>query len=405
MKYYQDTKTGKIYAFEDNVDVEREMQNNRIIPKTLISKVQEKPSNSFIWHNEEWIHEKNRPPNYKKPVSDVPSYNPAWISFLFKEGTILCDSQDRFELTLTQVNSNNYKGDELAKVIMTLPNDDEKCNIPILITVDGSIMIPLNNIYKTQEIAVNKINEIISALFLGGINLNAIHLGDLEHGQLLDSGNHGFSYKPSIYNRFRNNSSSISERSVLINPNYINIETIKNAYSLGAGFMKEISFNPLFLLQGYHSMQLWKTADALSNLWIVVEQLTDLIWNSNVDIKIKNILKKTNINIETKHKVFKEYDIISESTFQTLLQNRKNRNKLLHEGKLPNHRLIEELWIVLFKMFEIASNKKLDDLFRLTVNSEKQKVHRFESSCYTKNIHSQNVNFEEWESNVEICLK
>ncbi len=401
MKHYQDTKTGNIYAFNDNVDIENEIQNNRNIPKTLSSNIKQKPSNSHIWHNENWIHEKDKPLDYKEPISDIPAYNPAWVSFLFKEGTILFDSQNKFEVTLNQINNNTYKGDELAKVIMTLPNDDKKCILNILITVDGSIMIPLNDIYSTQELAVNKINEIISALFLGGINLNAIHLGDLEQGKLLDGGNYGFSYKPSIYNRFRLNGSSISERAMLISPDYINIETIKNAYTIGIDLMKTINFNPIFLVQGYHSMQFWKTADALSNLWIVVEQLTDLIWNSHVDIKIKNILKKTNVNIETKHKVFKEYEIINESTFQTLLQNRRSRNKLLHEGKLPEHSLVEKLWIVLFKMFEIVSDKKLDDLFKLTVNEKTQQIHKFQSNSYNKNINPQNINFDDWISTIE----
>lgn len=401
MKHYQDTITGKIYAFENSDNIEKLMQTNRNIPKTLTDKVKEKPSNNHIWYNGEWINKENKPINYKEPISEVPIYNPAWISFLFKEGTILFNSKNKFEITLNQINKNSYNGKELSKIITILQDNEKNSTLPILVTVDGSIMLPVHETYKTKEIAVNKMNEIISALFLGGLNINAIHLGDLEQGKLEERSQYSFSYIPSVYNRLRNNWASTSELTVLLNPNYINVETIKNAYSIGMNLLKNISFSPIYLVQGYHSMQLWKTADALSNLWIVVEQLTTLIWNKRIEEKTKKLMQITNVrteNIDIKLKVFREYNIISEAIFQVLDKNRKNRNKLLHEGKLPDHNLVEELWIILFKMFEIASNKKLDKLYEITIDKQSNKVKRFYDNTHEQLMNKKNSNFDNWKS-------
>lgn len=401
MKYYQDTITGQIYAFENHVNVEKLMQTSRNIPKTLIDKVKEKPSNNHIWYDGEWINKENKNMNYKEPISEVPIYNPAWITFLFKEGTILFNSENKFEITLNQINKNSYNGKELSKIITILQDNEKNSTLPILVTVDGSIMLPVHETYKTKEIAVNKMNEIISALFLGGLNINAIHLGDLEQGTLQEGGEYSFSYMPSSYNRLRNNWASNSELNVLLNPNYIDVENIKNAYSIGIDLLNNISFSPIYLVQGYHSMQLWKTADALSNLWIVIEQLTTLIWNKRIEEKTKKLMQITNVrteNIDIKLKVLREYNIISEAIFQLLDKNRKNRNKLLHEGKLPDHNLVEKLWIILFKMFEIASNKKLDKLYEITIDKQSNNVKRFYDNTHKKLINKQNTNFDEWKS-------
>jgi hypothetical protein len=401
MKYYQDTITGQIYAFENHVNVEKLMQTSRNIPKTLIDKVKEKPSNNHIWYDGEWINKENKNMNYKEPIYEVPIYNPAWITFLFKEGTILFNSENKFEITLNQINKNSYNGKELSKIITILQDNEKNSTLPILITVDGSIMLPVHETYKTKEIAVNKMNEIISALFLGGLNINAIHLGDLEQGTLQEGGEYSFSYMPSSYNRLRNNWASNSELNVLLNPNYIDVENIKNAYSIGIDLLNNISFSPIYLVQGYHSMQLWKTADALSNLWIVIEQLTTLIWNKRIEEKTKKLMQITNVrteNIDIKLKVLREYNIISEAIFQLLDKNRKNRNKLLHEGKLPDHNLVEKLWIILFKMFEIASNKKLDKLYEITIDKQSNNVKRFYDNTHKKLINKQNTNFDEWKS-------
>lgn len=400
MKYYQDTVTGIIFAFEDDYNPLRSDNRNR--PKTLSVDVIERPSESHVWYDGNWIPDQDKPKNYEEPISDIPSYNPVWITFLFKAGTIIFNENKVFEINLEQINTNTYNGKELSKIITTLPNFDDGSTLPILVSVDGSISIPVNDIYSTREIAVNKMNEVISALFLGGINLKSIHLGDLEQGTLLEGEPYNFSYFPSEYNRFRNNWASRSELSTFLSPNYIYSNDIRNAYNIGMDFIQSINFTPIFLVQGYNSLQLWKTTDALSNLWISVEQLTDIIWAKQLSSNhIIGILRKLEIkteNIAMKHKVLFESKIISKQCSESLSNARTKRNKLMHEGKSPEHSIVENLWIALFELLELASGKKLDNLYQLTVDKQTNNFIRFHSNDYDKPINPKKTDFNEWEN-------
>lgn len=87
MKYCQDTETGKIWAFDDHVDLNS--YQNRNVPKTLVENVKDRPSEDFYWYNADWVHARDLPDDYKEPVSRVPIYNPAWITFLFPVGTFI----------------------------------------------------------------------------------------------------------------------------------------------------------------------------------------------------------------------------------------------------------------------------------------------------------------------------
>jgi hypothetical protein len=118
LKDYQDTETGMIHSFEDGIDPFS--LNNRNIPSTLSETIIPKPSESHVWFNGTWIKNSEVPLSYTPPVSSVPVCNPAWISFLFKPGTvILPDTEDMFEITLEQINANTYNGEKLSEISST----------------------------------------------------------------------------------------------------------------------------------------------------------------------------------------------------------------------------------------------------------------------------------------------
>ena len=122
MKHYQDTITGQIYGFYESDNVEKLMQTNRNLPKTLIDNIKEKPSDNHIWHNGDWIDEKDKPIDYKEPISEVPSYDPAWITFLFEPLVLISKTKDDFVVTLDEINTNLYDTRILSKFVAKLKN-------------------------------------------------------------------------------------------------------------------------------------------------------------------------------------------------------------------------------------------------------------------------------------------
>jgi len=399
MKHYQDTVTGQVYAFSEHDNVEKLMQTRRNIPKTLTDKVKEHPSDNHIWHNGDWINKKDKPIDYKEPISEIPSYDPAWITFLFEPLALISKTKDDFVVSLDEINTNLYDTRILSKFVAKLKDYDENSQLDILVTFDGSIMLPVDENYNTPEKAINKFNEIIGALFLGGILVKPIDLTKLHQGCILEDGGSNFSYTPSPNNDFRNKSASITERIKAHHPNHIQVEEFIGDYNFGINILKQINFSPMFLALGYFYLNQGKIAESLSNLWIVIEQLTDFLYKSKIDISMAKVLNRAlpkNINIKTKHDILHEIKIINEKTFQILKSNRTDRNKLLHNGIIPDRENVIKLWTILLDLLEVAIDIKLE---KLQKNSKMILNRNLDS--HIKDITPKKTNFEQWKTDTE----
>ena len=255
-------------------------------------------------------------------------------------------------------------------------------------------MLPIDDNYNTPEKAINKFNETIGALFLGGILVKPIDLTNLHQGCIVENGGSNFSYIPSPNNDFRNKSAGITERIKAHHPNHIQVDEFTEAYNFGINVINKINFSPIFLALGYHYLNQGKIAESLSNLWIVIEQLTDFLYQSKIDSSILKILKRVlpnKANIETKHKILHETKTITEQIFQILLINRKDRNKLLHDGIMPNRENVIKLWAILLDLLEVAIDIKLE---KLQKNSKMILNRNLDS--HIKDITPKKTNFEQW---------
>ena len=276
MKNFQDTEIGAIYAFEDGINPFE--LGNRNIPTTLSETVVLKPSEFHVWFNRDWASISEVPIDYEPPISRVPSYNPAWASFLKPYTAILIDSEDGLEVSLEQVNSGSYDKSKLSKAVSTIPLINSE-HIDALVSYDGAIAIPRNADYPSVDIAIEKLNSIFCAILLGGVHTEVISTSELVAASLQNNEDI-FVHTPSIHTRLRNEDASISERIMLTQPRKIRMSELKDAYQHGCSIIDAVSnFSPFFLLDGYTAMIHQNRSLALSSLWIVVEQLTSFLWD------------------------------------------------------------------------------------------------------------------------------
>jgi len=343
MKYYQDTITGEMYAFDESCNVEEYMKTSRNTPKTLTTNIREKPSDAHVWHKGNWIHEKNKPMDYEEPISEIPCYDPAWITFLFEPLVIISKNKDDFVVTLDEIQGNLYDTGILSKFVAKLKDYNEKSQLDILVTFDGSILLPIDENYNTAEKALDKFNEIIGALFLGGTLVKPIDFTKLLQGDISKNGGYNQSCGSSINSDIRHKR---SHQECVLHPYHIKVEEFIEAYNFGIKITNKVKFSPIFLALGYHYLNHGKVAESLSSLWIVIEQLTDFLYENKINASIAKIIKRVlpqKIIIESKHKILHETHVISEQIFQILSNNRKDRNKLLHDGITPNRENIIKL--------------------------------------------------------------
>lgn len=368
MKHYQDTQTGQIYAFED--DFNPFTSNNRNIPKTLTNIIKNKPTDTSVWYRDNWIEKSDAPTDYEEPICSVPSYNLAWMVHLRPYSAIVNDSKKQISFSLEQINENSYAGIQLSEVVGILPLEINE-GLDALISYDGAIAIPQCNAFSTRSEGIAKLNEILCSLLLGGIHAEVLHSHELVIGSLHEKTNL-FAYAPSLHNRLRLNCASVTERlEPLIFPRVLSFKNVKKSFFEGQKIIKSIpQFSPFFLLNGYTSLINQNNSDALNNLWIVVEQLTEILWinqySKNRDSYSPRVNKRhhqlqNNIDnniISSKHELLKLSQVINNIIYKKLNRVRKVRNNLAHAGISPKYEVIIELWNVLLELFEIATYRK-----------------------------------------------
>lgn len=383
MKNYQDMVTGQIYAFEDDYDPF--LFDNRNIPKTLTRNIKTKPTETSVWYDGSWIERNDAPTDYKESVSNVPSYNPAWMVHLTPYSAIISDKQPQLEFSLDQINNNSYDGMQLSKVIgvLSLGDGAGDSNLDALISYDGAIAIPQSEKYPTRIDGITTLNEILCCLLLGGIHVEILHPHDLIVGTLYEK-DKLFSYLPSLHNQLRCNWASIAERlTPLLHPRVLHLNDLRQAYIDGRKTLNSIPMlTPFFLLNGYTSLVSQNDNDALNNLWIVVEQLTEILWkdiyikkkdtyHSRVKISHIHLKKKIEKNlIFAKHKQLRLSKIITRKHYKILDSARYSRNDLAHRGKKPDQQVVIGLWGILAELLAVATNTQNIALKKLRINDE-----------------------------------
>ncbi len=392
MKNYQDTETGQIHAFEDGVDPFK--LNNRNIPTTLSELVIQKPNEDHVWFEGHWITRDAAPSNYQAPVSSVPSYNPAWISFLAPYTFVLPDNSE-FSISIDQINANLYDGDKLSEAVMTLPLHAQS-ELSALISHDGAIAIPMSHDYPSKTKASDELNRIFCALLLGGIHTEVIGASELLNG-CLHNNKSIFTFQLTSHGRIRHMQTSPDDMIKLMYPRVISFSNLKAAYVHGSAAIKAVkNFSPFFLLHGYTAMVYQNRSDALSSLWIVIEQLTSFLWQNRFladeSLHPSNMpgrrqgLKQDNRTWSTsvKHELLWQANVLSEDCFSKLFSARAQRNKLVHEGTVPDFSVIVGLWSGLTELLEVASGLSLNGMRKLTT------VEYQDTGLTAK------VNFDEW---------
>lgn len=392
MKYYQDTETGQIYAYED--DFNPFESDIRTIPKTLTDRVKRKPTDTSVWYKENWIEKSDAPSDYIEPTSSIPSYNPTWMAHLRPYSAIISDRKKQINFSLEQINNNSYDGMELSEVVGTLPLNIEE-GLDALISYDGAIAIPQCNAFPTRMDSIFKLNEILCSLLLGGVHVEVLHAHELMIGSLYKR-KHLSAYSPSLHNQLRLNWASITERfQPLMYPRVLDLNDLKRAFIEGQQVINILpQFSPFFLINGYTSLINQNNNDALNNLWIVVEQLTEILWvkiyeKNSYSEKVRKRHSELQHNIDkdhifAKHELLKLSEIINTKTYEILKRARKTRNDLAHEGISPKREVVYELWSVLSQLFEVVTTIENISMRKLRVGEE------INWSIPPK------INFEEW---------
>lgn len=300
---------------------------------------------------------------------------------------IVVRETDNWNPTLEQINGREYDYVKLNRMSTFI--DIGIAPFSLGIGFDGSLVLPATKDFSTKENSLEKFNQTLGILLLGGIYSESVQPDDISYGTLFFDGYikiHGGStgliagFHKSIRNKLVGTMDSIS----LLNPISISTNEIEIAYKTGKDIFDKLpNLSPNMLLDGtsYYVSNQW--SESLIFLWTSIEQLINQIWGKEI------IDKEIDGVIEGRKKFLKDFrtwttstriealfqkDIIPIDVYKLLNLARKTRNDFIHNRKPLNKEKVDNALIGLFQLISliVSDYKSITELSETLDTIEKK---------------------------------
>ena len=276
---------------------------------------------------------------------------PCLVAFLHPFRIINRPESPDWYATIDQINTTTWNYIALHEMVGGI---DVGLESPYHMVVcrDGGFALPPVPDLRADQAAVEFFNECFAAILLGGIYCEAITLDGLDFGSILDwKYVRVSSCSSAAPNRFhflvRGQYASPFEAIALTEPRQIAMGELTKAAQAGRLVLETIpSVGGEFLLKGVtgYARRDWGTA--LANLWIVIEQLTSHLWNERIidpaneckaiRSRIESLKDNRTWTISTRHELLFQREFLDAELYASLVDARKSRNQLSHDGKHPD---------------------------------------------------------------------
>ncbi len=296
----------------------------------------------------------------------------AWVTYINPFTIIRKDSEPDFGLSLDDINSNSYNHGKLCEIVAAVPwSEIDPLNV--LVCFDGALAIPRRKNVGGADGALAHFNRVLCSLLLGGIICEAVDRRDIVWGRLHEKCQlwpveAGESLNSSRHCHLRQKSASNFDRILLSSPKNVDVSTFRAALAQGARVLELLdTLSPTFFLTGFTELRYHNFANALGNLWICAEQLTESIWKKSVcepakssEVRAKSrmeSLKNTgNWSTGMRQELLFQIGVLDHSVYSILIPARKARNELVHYGLPPSPSVVGDLFDGILAMIETITD-------------------------------------------------
>lgn len=302
-----------------------------------------------------------------------------WITYLYPM-RLITREEETIEFSLEQINNCTYNHALLCKIMGSVQNTFKQKTLNFFVCGDGGLAISCSQALSYNDLLLNY-NDMLCKLLLGGLDVEAISQKDIARGsfhgeKMVWPVNFGYSYNSYMHAMIRmklcNNVDAIKLLGAASSA--ISIEQLKAYLIKGESISAKIdNLSTYYLLNGITELKYGNWSAALSDLWIVTEQIIDYLWvnffvsDPDRDPEIPS-RKQTLINdnrtysTSVKQEMLYQIGILTKNTFSNLYTVRKARNKLVHEGKMVS----EEIAKILYE--------SIDELFRAIIGDSSMRI-------------------------------
>jgi hypothetical protein len=312
----------------------------------------------------------------------MPRRIPALITYLHPFYLVEGEGIEPWRVTIDDVNRAAWDYVKLHEVVGAL---DVGLDAPyhLVLGRDGALALPPIPELREHQRVVEFFNRCLAALLLGGIYCEAITLDNLETGSIIDwkyirVHSHAQGGQNGFHNLLRLRMAPPLEAIALLYPRTVTLAELHKAMAAGLAAINAVP--PLsgeFLLKGTSGIARRDWGSGLSNLWIVIEQITEHLWQREVMAPSKagdriegrsSQLKDTRTwTAATRQELLHQKGVIAPDTLRTLYVARRARNDLFHRGDHPTETAAIAGYDAVRSLLRIALQGAELPLFRLNL--------------------------------------
>lgn len=294
---------------------------------------------------------------------------------------------DNWNATLEEINNRAYDYVKLNRMSTFI--DIGIAPFSLGIGYDGSLVLPATEDFRNKENALDKFNETLGILLLGGIYSESVQPDNISYGSLSLDGYikiHGGSAGliAGFYKSIRLKMVGTADSIKLLNPTSISTQKIETAYKDGSLILEKLpNLSPNMLLDGTSHYVRNQWSESLIFLWTSIEQLINQIWEKEVvnhpldeviEGRTKFLKDFRTWTTSTRIEALFQKDFVPISVYKLLNLARKTRNEFIHNGKPLNKDKIENALDGLFQTISlIISNYESTEELNDTLDVIKQK--------------------------------
>jgi hypothetical protein len=287
--------------------------------------------------------------NGERPT-EVPRRIPAMVTYLNPFRMIESKVLDKWETSIEQINAHGWEYEKLHEIAGGI---DVGLPAPyhMLIGRDGALALPPIPQLRSDQQAVEFFNRCLAAFLLGGVYCEAVNLDNLEFGSIIDwkyiRSRGGQAAANHFHELIRMRMAPPIDAIRLMNPTSLDFEELRQASQKGFALLKLAThLSPEFLLKGVSGIARRDWGVGLSNLWVTIEQLTELLWRrevleplspdeSRIVGRIDQLRDTRTWTAANRHELLHVKGVVPAAALSDLHSARKARNDLFHSGTHP----------------------------------------------------------------------
>ncbi|MBN1373392.1 MAG: hypothetical protein JW987_15755 [Anaerolineaceae bacterium] len=247
--------------------------------------------------------------------------------------------------SINDINDRNYDYVKLSRLSTFLDVGIRPFSIGI--GFDGSLILPAIDEFRNRDTALEKFNETLGILLLGGIYTEAVLPVDISIGLLTLDGytkllGGGDGPNAKFHRAIRTKHAGALDVILLFNPPSLEIAEISDAYEKGKQFYQKLKgISPVLLLNGASNYVNRHWTESLIFIWTSIEQIVNCLWVDHiVNQKQANIAGRSTFlkdfrtwTTSTRIEVLFQRELIDTETYKLINLARKARNDFIHNGK------------------------------------------------------------------------